>query len=142
MSTIPAAEVDAWLRAGGTVVAASVRAARAVRAAYHRARRAEGISAWTAPEILDWSSFARIEWERRPAESRLILNAAQEQSVWVRIITDSRQTEGWLDTPRRRLADMAMEGHGLLCAYSPDLLRPTSRRNWQQDAAAFSDWVA
>jgi hypothetical protein len=35
-----AAELDAWLRAGGRVVAASERAARAVLASYHRQRRA------------------------------------------------------------------------------------------------------
>ena len=74
MRTIPAADVDAWLRAGGIVIAASDRAARAVRAAYHRARRAEGLSAWTAPEVFDWNTFARNEWESRVTDGRLVLN--------------------------------------------------------------------
>src|SRR5256885_13283480 len=39
MRTIPGPEVDAWLRGGGLVVAASDRAARAVRTGFHRARR-------------------------------------------------------------------------------------------------------
>jgi probable DNA repair protein len=142
MRTIPVAEVDAWLRAGGTVVAASDRAARAVRSAFQRARRDQGLNAWPAPEILDWNSFARIEWERLAGEAAMVLNAVQEKSLWARIIKDSGQTAGWLENSRRRIADMAMEAHSLLCAYSPDLLRPSTRRNWQQDAAVFSDWLA
>ena len=142
MRTIPAADVDAWLRAGGTVVAASDRAARAVRAACHRARRAEGLSAWAAPDILDWNWFARMEWEGRAGEARLVLNAAQEQSLWARIIAESGHAAGWLETPRRRLADLAMQAHDLLCAYAPDLQRQGARRNWQQDAAAFSEWLS
>ncbi len=142
MRTIPAGEVDAWLRGGGVVVAASDRAARAVRAAYHHARRAEGLSAWAAPEVLDWQSFARREWEKRTTDGRLVLNGKQEQSLWAQIIAESGHTEGWLDGPRRRLADLAVEAHELLCAYAPDLLRSAARRDWQQDAGAFSAWLS
>ena len=142
MRTIPAAEVDAWLRAGGLVMASSDRAARAVRAAFHRARRAEGKSAWTVPEVLDWNSFARREWESRTSDGRLVLNAAQEHALWLRVIAESGKTEGWLETPRRRLADLAIEAQGLLCASAPNFLREGARHNWQQDAAAFSAWLS
>jgi ATP-dependent helicase/nuclease subunit B len=142
MRTIPAPEVDAWLRAGGVVVAASDRAGRAVRAAYHRARRAEGLNAWAAPEVLDWNAFARKEWEARVMDGRLILNATQEQSLWSRIVAESEHTAGWLEGPRRRLADLAAGAQDLLCAHAPDLLRAAPRRTWQQDAAAFSDWLS
>src|SRR5258708_34802113 len=54
MGFISAPEVDAWLRGGGLVVAASERAARAIKAGFHRARRAEGLTAWPAPQVLDW----------------------------------------------------------------------------------------
>src|ERR1017187_5096340 len=53
------AEITAWLRAGGWVVTASERAARAIAASFHRARRAEGLAAWPAPAILDWQTFLR-----------------------------------------------------------------------------------
>ncbi|HEY3625567.1 MAG TPA: PD-(D/E)XK nuclease family protein [Terracidiphilus sp.] len=141
MRTIPGADVDAWLRAGGTVFAASERAARALGAAYHRARRGEGLSAWAGPQILSWHGFARAEWERRGGGAQPVLNPVQEQSLWLRVIVESGQTAGWLETARRRLADLAMEAHALLCAYEPDLLRPQARRNWQQDAGAFSEWL-
>jgi probable DNA repair protein len=142
MKTIPGPELNAWLRAGGLVVAASDRAARAVRAAYHRARRAEGLSAWTSPAIFDWNSFARREWESRVKDGFLVLNAAQEQSLWLRVIAESGQTAGWLETPRRRLADLAIEADDLLCSYAPGLLRAGARRSWQQDAASFSQWLS
>ena len=142
MRTIPAGELDAWLRAGGVVVAASDRAARAVRAAYHRARRAQGLSAWAAPQVLDWQAFARREWERRTNDGRLLLNGKQEQSVWAQIVAETGHTAGWLAEPRRRLADLAVEAQELLCAYAPDLLRTAARRDWQQDSGAFSGWLS
>ena len=142
MRTIPGPEVDAWLRAGGMVVAASDRAARAVRTGYHRARRAEGLSAWAAPEVFDWNTFLRREWEARTTDGRLLLNGIQEQSLWSRTVSASHPVAGWLNGPRRRLADLAIEAQDLLCAYAPDLLRTAARRTWQQDAAAFSAWLS
>src|SRR6516164_8253004 len=108
MGSIPAAEVNAWLRAGGIVVAASDRASRSVRTAFHRARRAEGLTAWPAPLVLDWKSFIRSAWADRISDGRLLLNAAQEQSLWSGIVGESGHTAGWLDGPRHRLADLAM----------------------------------
>ena len=135
-------EVDAWLRAGGMVVAASDRAARAVRAGFHRARRAEGLTAWPAPQVLDWNSFVRAAWADRTHDDRLLLNGTQEESQWSRIVSDSEHTVGWLEAPRHRLASLAMEAHGLLCAFAPQFLQPAARRTWQQDAEALSGWVS
>jgi ATP-dependent helicase/nuclease subunit B len=141
MGFISAPEVDAWLRGGGGVVAASERAARAVKAAFHRARRVEGLTAWPAPQVLDWMSFARSAWADRGGDG-LLLNALQEESLWCRIIRDSGHTAGWTESPRRRLAQLAMEAHELLCAHVPHLLRPAARNAWQQDHGAFSDWLS
>ncbi len=142
MGPIPADEVDAWLRAGGIVVAASDRAARSVRTAFHRARRTQGFNAWPAPAVLDWSTFIREAWASRAADDRLLLNGAQEQSLWSRIIGESGHAAGWLQSPRRRLADLAMQAHALLAAYVPNRLQSAARRSWQQDAAAFSQWLS
>jgi hypothetical protein len=35
-----------------------------------------------------------------------------------------------------------MEAHELLCSYAPQFLRTAARAAWQQDAAAFSGWLA
>jgi probable DNA repair protein len=142
MGSIPVAEVDAWLRAGGIVVAASDRAARSVRTAFHRTRRAEGLTAWPAPLVLDWRSFIRNAWADRVSDGRLVLNATQEQSLWSGIVGESGHTAGWLDGPRHRLADLAMEAHALLASYAPHRLQASARASWQQDMAAFSQWLS
>jgi probable DNA repair protein len=142
MGVLSAVEIDAWLREGGQVVTASDRAARALAAAFHRARLAEGLAAWPAPNIKDWKSFVRAEWLERNSDARLLLNPAQEEALWVEIAGQDRSLATLLESPRHRLAALAMEAHELLCSYAPQLLRTSTRIAWQQDAAAFSGWLA
>ena len=142
MGSISARDLDAHLCSGGTVVAASDRAARAVRAAFHRARRVEGREAWSTPQVYDWQAFVRLAWEERANDGRMILNAVQEQSLWERIIADSGHAAALLDGPRRNLADMAMHGHALLCSYAPESLDANARRLWAQDSQSFGRWLS
>lgn len=137
-----AAEIDAWVRSGGMVLAASERAARAARGAYHDLRRKEGLTAWADPPILHWNALVRSEWERRSPHPRLVLNPLQEQALWSDILRIAEPDAALLRTPRRRLASLAMEAHGLLCSHAPTLLEVRARRTWQQDAASFSRWAA
>jgi len=142
----PRVEIDAWLRAGGLAVAASERAARAVAEAYHRARRAEGLAAWPAPNIQDWQGFVHAAWQERSlgeliVDGRLPLNPLQEQELWAGIIAASGQG-ALLDGPLHRIASLAMEAHRLLCAYAPRFLNVAARIGWQQDAEAFSGWLS
>ena len=137
-----AAGIDAWLRSGGLVVTASERAARALLAGFHRARRAEGLAAWPAPAIQPWSEFVRDAWRQHISDSRLILSAAQEQSLWAGIIEADPTGATLLEGPRRRTAGLAMEAHALLCAYAPQLLKGRQRAGWQRDAEAFSVWLS
>ncbi len=136
-----AADLDAWLRGGGLVVTASERAARALSVAFHRARHAEGLAAWPAPHIHPWNEFVRDAWQQRSLDGRLILNPTQEESLWAEIIQRHTQSAALLEGPRHRAARLAMEAHGLLSAYAPQLLEAGSRTTWQQDAAAFSAWL-
>ncbi|MGA2633553.1 MAG: PD-(D/E)XK nuclease family protein [Terracidiphilus sp.] len=135
------AEIEAWLSKGGLVVTASDRASRALAFAFHRARRAEGLTAWFAPNILDWKSFTQAEWEKRTFDGRLLLNPLQEQSLWAELAGADRQMATVLEGPRYRLAALALEAHELLCAYALRFLRESARSSWQQDAAAFSNWL-
>ncbi|MFZ1085580.1 MAG: PD-(D/E)XK nuclease family protein [Terracidiphilus sp.] len=135
-------EIDEWLRGGGWVVTASDRAARALLAGFHGARQAEGLSSWPAPKILDWKSFVWEAWEDRAADARLVLNSTQEQALWVGIAGDERSLATLLEGPRHRLAEQAMAAHELLCGYAPQFLRKAARSGWQQDAGAFSEWLA
>ena len=142
MGTRQSREIDARLREGGTVVAASERGARAVLAAYHRARRAEGLKAWAAPDVRDWHSFALREWERRNGDARMVLNPMQEQALWAEIVKEMGGAAAELEAPRQRLAAMAMDAHRLLCSYAPIYLNSRTRSGWQQDAGEFSRWLS
>jgi hypothetical protein len=136
------AEIDARLREGGLVITASDRAARAVTSGFHRARRAQGLKAWPAPNVLDWHRFVRQSWETLSIDSRLLLNSTQEQSLWSGIIARGGHSAVLLEGPRRRLSSMAMEAHQLICSYAPRYLIASTRSAWQQDSAAFSQWLA
>ncbi len=141
MRALPEAEIDGWLRDGGLVITASDRAARALRSAFHQRRRAEGLSAWPAPAILDFTSFARSAWEERAADGHMLLNSAQEQSLWADVAGAEDHLATVLEAPRHRIAAMAMHAHELLCSYAPRYLRETARIGWDQDAGAFSGWL-
>jgi ATP-dependent helicase/nuclease subunit B len=134
-------EIDAWMRDGGLVVTASERAARSLTAAFNRSRRAEGLTAWLAPNIRDWKTFVRNAWDERCLDSRLVLNSLQEHSLWAGIVTAAAPEAARLAGARDRLAALAMDAHGLICDYAPQLLDKKARRAWDQDAAAFSDWL-
>ncbi|MGC9158037.1 MAG: PD-(D/E)XK nuclease family protein [Terracidiphilus sp.] len=143
MGVSTAVEMDAWLQKGGLVVTASERTARALTAEFHRARRAEGLGAWPVPRILDWKSFVRVAWEQEETTTApLLLNPAQEQSLWAEIAGQNHSPAMLLEEPRHRLAAMAMRAHELLCSYAPRFLDRAARTGWQQDAAAFSRWLA
>jgi ATP-dependent helicase/nuclease subunit B len=135
-------EIDAWLRSGGLVVTASERAARSLTVAFNRSRRAEGLTAWLAPNIRDWNTFVRDEWNEHILDSRLVLNSLQEHSLWAGIVTAAAPEAARLAGARDRLAALAMDAHGLICAYAPELLNKKAQSAWDQDAAAFSDWLS
>ena len=136
-------EIDAWLARGGLVVAASERAARAITSDFHRTRQRENLTAWPAPQILDFNSFIQAAWLEHSSDPRLILNAIQEQSLWASIASASRVSAATLlPGPLHRLARLAMEAHSLLCAYAPQQLRTSVRTGWINDPAAFSRWLA
>jgi len=133
--------LDAWLHAGGMVIAASERAARALRQAYHDRRRAEGLQAWAAPRIVAWPVWLHDAWQQYARDGRLVLNAAQERTLWAQIAGHEQYLATLLPQPLERLAEMAMEAHALLCGFAPHLLHPQARAGWQQDAGAFSGWL-
>lgn len=139
MGSNRAAQIDDFLRLGGIVVAASERAARAVAQIYHEARRAENLTAWTAPRVCHWQSFVRTEWESRAQDDRMVLSPEQETSVWRQAMQPF--SGALLPSSSRRLASMAMSAHSLLANFAPSYLNTTARRDWQLDAGEFSQWL-
>jgi len=142
MGAKAATGMDEWLGGGGLVVTASERAARALAGEYHRARRAEGRSAWPSPQIEDWHNFVRRVWDKYGADQRMVLSPIQEQALWTEILAADGAGAALLDGPRRRTAQLAMEAHRLLCLHAPRFLRTAARAGWQQDAGVFSRWLA
>ena len=141
MNSQLSSEIDARLRDGGLVVTASERAARSITAAFNRGRRAEGLTAWQAPNIQDWQTFVRSAWDERNLDGRTVLNSLQEQSLWAGIVSAAAPEAARLAGARDRLASLAMEAHNLVCAYAPRFLNRRARIGWDRDAAAFSDWL-
>jgi ATP-dependent helicase/nuclease subunit B len=142
MGSLAAVEIEACLLRGGMVVTASERAARALTLAFNRTRKSEGLKAWPAPEILDWNSFVRSAWAARTTDGRLLLNRTQERDLWAGIAAEDGRLATLLEAPRYRLAELAMEAHDLLCSHAPRFLRTAARSGWQNDAEAFSRWLA
>jgi probable DNA repair protein len=142
MGSLAPVEIDAWLHQGGLVITASERAARALSGAFHRARQADGLRAWIAPNVLDWNSFVRTAWAERTLDGRLLLNPTQERSVWAEIAAVDGRAATLLEGPRYRLAALAMDAQELLCTHAPSFLLASTRASWQNDAATFSRWLA
>ena len=72
----------------------------------------------------------------------MVLSHLQEQALWARIVAEAAPVAVALVGAADRLAALAMEAHHLLCAYAPQLLRDSARSGWDQDARAFSAWLA
>jgi probable DNA repair protein len=133
------ARIDAWLAAGGTVLAANERAARSATSAHHAARQAERRTAWLTPAIFAWDSWVRDRWLERNRSGLVLLNSLQEQALWAQIIGKSPLGEGLVHP--LRLASAAQEAYRLLCAYAPHALKAHTRTGWSGDAAIFSQWL-
>lgn len=136
------AQIDNWIRDGGIVIAASERAARVIKMAYHHRRRVEGSMAWPAPKIQAWASFVVAAWDIYARDERMRLNSAQEQALWADIIGREQRVSTALEAPRQRLASMAMRAHELLCSFAPSYLKESARIGWDNDPGVFSDWLA
>lgn len=115
------------------------RAARSVQTAFHAARRAEGQSAWRTPNVFAWDSWVRDRWMESSASELMLLNALQEQTLWLRIIHESRTGLELLHPGR--LAAAAQQAYQLLANYSPKTLAGSTRPQWLGDPAMFAEWL-
>jgi probable DNA repair protein len=93
------------------------------------------------PNILAFDPFVRAEFQNRIA-GPMLLNPAQERALWAAIVATEQHLATLIEPSRLRLASMAMEAHGLLCAYAPRYLNESTRAAWDNDAAAFSRWLS
>jgi probable DNA repair protein len=108
MSSANLSELFDALENGEQLLLPNARAARELRAEFDARRRMSGMSAWDQPAVLSWSQWTNSQWSElivAGVESRLLLNAAQEQSLWRELIAEdaSSNTFGSADS----LAELA-----------------------------------
>lgn len=127
------------LQRGATIVAATARAARALRLAYAGSQRSAGCLIWAAPPILDWPSWLRDLFREHAfadPDAPVLLSTLQEQTVWTRV----QRGDAALVLSPEAMAALAMDAWSLLSAFQAHSAR---RYPWEQtDAESFRRWAA
>ncbi len=125
---------------GAAVIASTVRAARALRQQYNRQQQAAGHHGWRTPQILAWEPWLKNLWDAailRGAESRILLNDAQEAELWLQVL---QQDEAGAQTMSiAGLASQAQQAWRVMHQYRIELR--DVRNDGSIDAQAFSRWV-
>jgi ATP-dependent helicase/nuclease subunit B len=118
----------------------NARAAREARAAYDMRQRAKGLGAWEPARALSWQQWADGLYSElivAGSESRLLLNAAQELSLWRAVIEADPPTESL--TGIDSLAELAMSGFQLAAAWNATRQLKSSATS--EDNRIFARWA-
>ena len=128
------------LTGGHLTLLPTATAARSLRQAYDAAQRARSLTAWEPAPVLSWSQFLDRLWSEAVVnglETRLLLNPAQEHTLWIDSIA-SKQAENTL-TSTDALAALAHSAWSLANAYNAaKRLRATAATH---DARTFALWA-
>lgn len=128
------------LARGAAVVLPNQRAARILRRSFDARQRIAGLRAWDAPPIASWTDWMRSLWSELSlagADLRVLLNSAQEHSLWREVIEAS--PAGRSLSSLDALADMARSAWALAAAHrSTSRLRPTANTF---DSGTFAIWA-
>ena len=132
-----ALEIEGWLQAGGVVVAASERAARALRGEYAEVKLAAGLRGWPTPAISSWETWLREAWTARNSRGVLLLNGDQERVLWQQVLEAAKPDL----RPTHRLATQAQKAWQLLAGYAPECVGQLDRLGWVGEFADFARWL-
>jgi ATP-dependent helicase/nuclease subunit B len=141
MSSATLPELLDALDQGALLLLPNARAARDIRAAFDARQRARALPAWEPPWALTWPQWANSLWSELiigGTEGHLLLNAAQEHSVWRQIIAEdsSNASIGSLDS----LAELAQSAWQLATDYeATQKLRAFAATH---DSRIFAAWAA
>ncbi|QMV17848.1 hypothetical protein GOB94_03405 [Granulicella sp. 5B5] len=128
------------LEAGELLLLLNAHAARELRAAYDARQRTRGLAAWQPARAISWqqwTSSLHAELILSGAETRLLLNAAQEHTLWREIIAGDPPPDALssLDS----LADLASSAYALATAWNATTrLRGTATSD---DTRIFARWA-
>jgi probable DNA repair protein len=107
------------LEGGETLLLPNPRAARELLTAFDARQRGRGLPAWEPAPALAWSQWTSGLYSElivSGAETRLLLNAAQEHSLWREIIADDPPAEALGSTDA--LAELASSAFRLAAAWN------------------------
>lgn len=108
---------------------------------YEQYMLASGKSAWQTPDILPFTSWMTRLWDdytcQTMAKMPLLLNAAQEQFLWEKIISGAK--EGHFLLQVKETAELAQSAWGLLKQWRVDIQHPLFQST--DDASAFYRWA-
>ena len=141
LSTPTSPILDA-LTAGALIVTPSEAASRGLRRAFDASQRERGLQAWEPAHVLSWAQWLDSLWSElivTGADTRLLLNEAQEHDLWRAVVSGTREdgevTLGSADS----LADMARQAWNLANAYgATPRLRAFATTH---DARTFAGWA-
>jgi probable DNA repair protein len=135
------AELTARVAAGATIVTPNRRLARALKRDFDLAQRAAGRTVWPAADILPWSAWLERTWEAfsRYEVASPVLTQAQEVALWERIVAESTDADGLLDTVA--VSRMARDAWAVQCAWrlTPGLQAQAGALH--ADGRAYLDWL-
>jgi probable DNA repair protein len=133
----------AALAAGATVVTPNNRLAREIGARADAARRAKGVRAWPAPDVLPFTLWLERLWHAVLAaggEPRALIDRETSRELWHAVITNSDRS---LLNPRgaaRRAFEAWSTFHGWREA--GERLAAVARAGQGEDAAVFAAWAS
>jgi ATP-dependent helicase/nuclease subunit B len=128
------------LRRGGVLALPNARAARELRWAFDARQRARGVGAWEPAGVLSWGQWTGSLWSElvvAGVEARLLLNAAQERSVWREIVAEDAASAGFGSVDA--LAEMAASGFALAARY--EATRRLKSFAGTHDSEIFAGWA-
>jgi probable DNA repair protein len=115
-------QIHQALERGWTVLTANQRAARTLHHGFDLHQRAISRTHWEPPAILAWDAWLASLWHRLLLDGQateLLLNPAQEQTLWRAIVAEDSAADGASESlrPIDALAELAADAWLLLHAY-------------------------
>jgi probable DNA repair protein len=125
----------------GPLLLPNARSARDLRSAFNARQRERGLQAWEPPPILSWAQWTNSLWSDlivAGAETRLLLNQAQERSLWREIVSEHPTAQDVLSSADA-LADLAGSAWSLAASYAAThRLRSAAGTH---DSRIFAEWA-
>jgi ATP-dependent helicase/nuclease subunit B len=140
MCLVTLSELFDALEGGALLLLPNARAARELRADFDARQRERGLAAWESPQVLSWSQWTASAWNDLVVagqEGRLLLNPAQERSVWREVITDDATSESFGSADS--LADLAVSAWQVAAKY--DATHRLREGATSHDSRVFAEWA-